>query len=333
MLDTLWQQESAEQIAARAPLQRLTWSVAEQAQVTVWVHRHDLLHPHISGNKLYKLHSILKRAAAQQQAIVSFGGAYSNHLHALAYAGSIFGVPTIGVVRGERTSSLSPTLLDAERWGMSLRFVSRLDYQDKAAAVAAAGSLPPSYLLVPEGGSSAEAIHSCQAMGLALEQVWREGRPNVRQYSDNTIAAVWCSVGTGASLSGLITSGIAVDGIVGVPALQDRNGEYLQLHSAIQEFCRPYAHKGLLPWRLRESRQGRYGRLSDELLAFMQSFEAETNVVLDPIYTARTLWTLAQAMKAGEYQQGDQVVVMHTGGLQGRRGFPDLCVEPKIICE
>lgn len=331
MFDVSWQQESAKQLAVRAPLQRLLWSVAKQAQVNVWVHRHDLLHPYVSGNKLYKLYPVLQRATAQQQAIVSFGGAYSNHLHALAYAGSILGIPTVGIVRGERRSAPSPTLIDVERWGMALRFVSRLDYQDKTAALVAAGPLPSSYLLVQEGGSSAEATHSCQAMGLSLEQAWLENNANTGEQPQKTIAAVWCSVGTGASLSGLITSGVTTDTVVGVPALQDRNGEYAQLHSAIQEFCRPYANKGLLPWRLRESHQGRYGRLSDELLAFMQSFELETGVVLDPIYTARTFWALAQALQAGEYQPGDQVVVMHTGGLQGRRGFSDLCIGPKSI--
>lgn len=271
-------------------------------QLQLWIKRDDLLHPIISGNKWRKLKYILDHALTiGADALVSMGGAYSNHLHAMAFVGENLGIKTIGYIRGERPEKFNPTLIDLETWGMELRFVSRTAYRDLR-NYKHHDSLPDleaGQYWLPEGGAIPLAL---KGVGEIIDEI------NV----DFDHLLVAC--GTGATLAGLIAKAPSKCCVSGVAAL--KGAGFLQNDV-----------KQLVPndplrchWQiLLDYHFGGFAKSSPKLNQFIQQFEARHSVPLEPVYTGKLLYAVNDLLNKGYFSSGQRIIVLHTGGLQGSR--------------
>ncbi|MES2676645.1 MAG: pyridoxal-phosphate dependent enzyme [Pseudomonadota bacterium] len=339
------------QRAKDVPMQVLQWDIAKRKDVEVIVRRDDLVDRSLSGNKFYKLFYSLQRAKKNgHQKVLSFGGAYSNHLYALAAAGRDFGFKTVGVIRGERPKYLSPMLQDVEKWGMQLHFVSRTDYcqltrqavtgmqpglKNSGLENSAQGNLEREYLehgtseygnlvrthgdfySIPEGGANSEGLRGAAVIGWAIEQQ-RKG----------DYAAICLACGTGNTVAG-VAAGVATAVTLGensVEAAKVIGFSVLKGEGDLgQQIITQQQNAGLKSnnWRLISGyHAGGYAKkLPGAVQEFQQEFERETNLLLDPVYTLKMCWGVAQLLRLNYWPRGSRLILIHTGGLQGRRGF------------
>lgn len=299
-------------VASKVPVQRVEHKTFADAGIELLVRRDDLIDPELSGNKFYKL--FFNLSIAREQGFIrllSFGGAYSNHLHALAAAGKRYGFSTIGVVRGERPVQLSPTLSDAEAWGMKLIFISRADYRDKSdqELFAELRLRHGEFYLIPEGGANLQGAQGMQLLGQALEQQLK---------GDYTAVCIAC--GTGTSLAGLAAGIDSTKSALGFSVLKGEGG----LGDAISTTYRQLrASDAIANWRLITGfHAGGYGKKHPEYLSqFWQDFERNNGIPLDPVYTVKMCWGISSLAQQGYWPRGSRIVAIHSGGLQGRRGF------------
>lgn len=291
-------------------LDQLDLPVCAEQGVSLYLLRMDSIHPQVSGNKWFKLrHNLLDAKTSGCDRVISFGGAYSNHLHALAWAGCEMGIQTLGVVRGEPEYANNPTLRDAQRWGMTLKFVSRSEYRLREDMLyhKALCSTYPGSSIVPEGGSNALAVRGFA--DLFNHDCWR-----VLPEPDLLVSAC----GTGGTLAGLIAAKPAVTGVLGIPVL--KGGAFLK-HD-IQSLLAEVGAGSVSNWQLDlDGHEGGYAKLSAELIEFMRQFEMQTKIELDPVYTGKMMFRLHKLIAQGKFSRGTKIVAIHTGGLQGRRGF------------
>lgn len=305
--------------AQTSPMQRVSYAPLDQRGISLSIKREDLLDPRLSGNKLYKLHGHVQLAQQQGASqLVSFGGYYSNHLHALAYLGRACGSRTLGLVRGHAPQSLSPTLQDCVGQGMELQFLSRLEYrhwQD--------GGHPhfPNSYIIPAGGSGPAGLSGCGAIMTAL-----------RTQADLQQATVCVACGTGTTLAGLLSNSRRGEQLLGFSAL--KLGEQLPHYKA--EISKQLASSGVAgaeqgaQWDIVDERHfGGFAKTSAQLFEFIEDFEAQTRILLDPVYTAKLLFTVVRLAEANTWPLGHQLIVIHTGGLQGRRGYAQLAVHKR----
>jgi 1-aminocyclopropane-1-carboxylate deaminase len=286
-----------------------------KAGLHLYVRRDDLVDPCQSGNKFYKLFYNLKSAQyAGATRVLSFGGAWSNHLHALAAAAGNAGLGSIGVIRGERPPRLSPTLQDAEQWGMQLVFISRQDYRQLTQVHSSL--VQKSQLLtefsdaywIPEGGSNLAGARGAKMLGWALDQQLQ-----------GDLATVCMACGTGTSLAG-VAAGTRHQ-VTGFSVLKGDGNLGANVQMLYQQLREPSA--GHDNWRLVSGfHAGGYAKQHpEELYRFWQDFEQETGLLLDPVYTLKLFWGISRLAQQGYWPEGSRLVAIHTGGLQGRRGF------------
>lgn len=280
------------------------------------VRRDDLVDPLLSGNKFYKLYWNLEEARARDlPSVASLGGPWSNHLHALAAAGYQQGIRTIGVIRGERPAELSATLRDAEALGMALCFISRDDYRQltrQADMSPLQQWLEARYgrlLLIPEGGGNVAGARGAEAMAWAIEQ---------QLGGDYQEVCVAC--GTGTTLAGVaaaLPDGKRACGFSVLKGAGKLAADISRLYRCLQPRPRPMA------WRLVSGFHGGgyAARLPAGLVDFQQRFEQEQGFLLDPVYTLKLFFAVLQLAQDGYWRRGTRLVVVHSGGLQGRRGF------------
>lgn len=271
-------------------------------QLNLWIKRDDLLHPVVSGNKWRKLKYNLDEALSLGvDTIISMGGTYSNHLHALAYTGKILGLKTIGIIRGERPALLTPTLLDMENWGMELRFVSRSDYrryrnykhwQDLP-------GLKPHQYWLPEGGATSLAL---------------KGVAELADEIDIPYDTLCVACGTGATLAGLINAVSGQISVLGFAAL--KNAGFLQ--SDVQSLLSGEFHNFEI---FHDYHFGGFAKLKPTLASFMAAFEQKNLIPLESVYTGKMLYGLYDLVAKGHFKSGQRIVAVHTGGLQGKRGY------------
>ncbi|MCO5725950.1 1-aminocyclopropane-1-carboxylate deaminase/D-cysteine desulfhydrase [Robiginitalea marina] len=284
-----------------APLQAVDLPLLSQRGVALSLKREDLRFPQLSGNKYRKLKYNLEAARNQGfKTLLTFGGAFSNHLHATAAAGRQFGFATVGIVRGEELarSPLNPTLADARANGMQLVFLSREQYRmkdDPAFLQELQHRYGPAYVL-PEGGTNALAVKGCgEILGEA----------------DQGFDLVCCPVGTGGTLAGLAQSARGRQRVQGYPALRAPG-----LETAL---------KGWIPgpgWELVPGYHfGGYGKVTRELIEFMLAFREKTGIPLDPVYTGKMVFGILEEVRLGCFPEGMRILAIHTGGLQGIRGM------------
>lgn len=313
LLPADWLEQEPEDIAQLAPVQWLDWPLIAETGVVVGIKREDLLHPQLGGNKLYKLHGHLRVVRADKHnkhnSVLSFGGAWSNHIYALAAAGESLGLSTLGVIRGEKPRIPSATLADAQAMGMQLHFVSRADYQRKrspAFLAELARHLGPFYA-IPEGGGDLLGARGAMALGRGLSRL------RLSQAFDIVCSAV----GTGSTLAGLAAGLPRSVKLYGFSVLKGEGTLADDVSQLIQQLAGDGAN-----WQLESGYHcGGYARYPDELADFVAIFESQTGIPLDPVYTAKMMLGIAQKALAGHWSAGTKVIALHTGGLQGRRGY------------
>jgi 1-aminocyclopropane-1-carboxylate deaminase len=283
-----------------SPITPINHPLLQHHNIKLSIKRDDLLHPIISGNKWRKLKYNLNDAINQQaDTLISMGGSYSNYLHALAYVGNKLNLNTIGIIRCERPAQLNPTLTDMLEWGMDLRFVSRSDYRTYRTFKKTddVPGLTPNDYWLPEGGSSQFVL---QGVGELVAEI------------NEPYDYLCVACGTGATLAGLISAN--TDQILGFAAL--KNADYLPediKQLLTQDYCN---------WQLiTDYHFGGFAKINPELVRFIQNFEQNTAIPIEPIYTGKMLYGLFDLISKGYFKSGQRIIALHTGGLQGNRGF------------
>ncbi|WP_422083542.1 1-aminocyclopropane-1-carboxylate deaminase/D-cysteine desulfhydrase [Ulvibacterium sp.] len=274
----------------------------DEKKVSLFIKREDRIHPLVSGNKYRKLkYNLVEAKEKGFDTLLTFGGAYSNHIAATAYAGEMHGFRTIGVIRGEELSEkwkLNPTLKLAKEHGMQFKFVSRNVYRNKNSTLfhnQLANEFGSHYLL-PEGGTNALAIKGCE---------------EILTPKDDDFDIVCCAVGTGGTLAGISNAALSHQQILGFPALK---GDFLQ------EDIRKFARKE--NWVLKTVYHfGGYAKVSKTLVDFINNFFRQTQIPLDPIYTGKMMFGLLDMVQNDSFKPETRILAVHTGGLQGVEGM------------
>jgi len=278
-------------------------SIDFKNNIELFIKREDQLHSIISGNKLRKLKYNLEEAKRQNKScLLTFGGAFSNHILAVAGAGNEFGFATIGIIRGEELEhkiSENPTLLRAQDLGMKFHFVTRSQYRNKE-EVTFLDSLKNKFgdfYLVPEGGTNSFAIKGCEEILTASDKSF--------------FTHITCAVGTGGTISGIINSSIEKQQIIGFSSLK---GAFLS------DVIRNFVVK--TNWSISDAYHfGGYGKVTDELIQFLNSFYSQTAIPLDPVYTGKMVFGVLDWTEKGYFPENSKILMIHTGGLQGIKGM------------
>ncbi|MBF6057056.1 1-aminocyclopropane-1-carboxylate deaminase/D-cysteine desulfhydrase [Thiomicrorhabdus heinhorstiae] len=292
------------------PLIELKAPVFNEKHLRVWVKRDDLNHPLIQGNKWHKLRlNLLQAQKHSASTLITFGGAYSNHIAATAAAAKEFGFKSLGLIRGdelaENKENWSPTLEQAALNGMQFEFLSRRDYRRRHEAdfIHTYRQRYPDGYFIPEGGSNDLAIEGLQILAQQIDAQCPDW------------SRLYCSVGTGATLAGLIrhTAYRANKQLIGVCSI--KQGDYL-IHDIRRWIGDATKHNR---WILdTEHHFGGYAKQPPELQQFMHSFQQEFSIELDPVYTAKTFKTFFEDIEQNRLPAGSQVILLHSGGLQGK---------------
>jgi len=274
--------------------------------IELYIKREDFLHPIISGNKFRKLKYNLEEAKKFGfKKILTFGGAFSNHIVAVAGAGKEFGFETIGVIRGEELIDKiqqNPSLAFAQQNGMQFHFVDRTTYRNKSdnKFIESLRDLYGDFYLIPEGGTNELAIKGCEEILTVKDK--------------STFDFVCCAMGTGGTISGIINSSNASQEIIGFSSLK---GDFLS------DVIRNFVQKE--NWNINcEYHFGGYGKVSDELIRFLNTFYQQTNIPLDPIYTGKMMFGILDLIQKDYFPANSKILAIHTGGLQGISGMNDL---------
>jgi len=270
--------------------------------ISLSIRREDLIHPFISGNKFRKLkYNLVQAKAENQDTLLTFGGAYSNHIAATAFAGKEYGFKTIGIIRGDELESkilINPTLKFAQECGMQFKFVSREAYRLKTEEDFLDNLKHEfgNFYLVPEGGTNEFAVQGC---GEILTK------------EDAVYDFVCCAVGTGGTISGLINSSLPHQKVLGFPALK---ADFLT--DEIRKFVRNDNWKLVTDYHF-----GGYGKVSSELIAFINRFYFENKIPLDPIYTGKMVFGVMDLINKDYFPEYSKILLIHTGGIQGIAGM------------
>jgi 1-aminocyclopropane-1-carboxylate deaminase len=261
-----------------------------------------LIHPTVSGNKYRKLKYNLEKVRSEHhKGILTFGGAFSNHIAATAAAGQALNIPTVGIIRGEELASkaeLNATLSYAKSCGMHLEFVTRSVYKEKTDPEYLNSLLEPfkNFYILPEGGSNGLAVKGCE---------------EILTQKDQAFDIICCAVGTGGTIAGLINASLPSQKIIGFPALK---GGFLN-----EDICKFATQSN---WELWDTYHfGGYAKVDSKLITFMNHFKAIYNIPLDPVYTAKMMYGIFDAIQIGRISKEAKVLAIHTGGLQGVEGM------------
>ena len=270
--------------------------------IGVYIKREDLIHPHISGNKYRKLkYNLIAAKNKAFDTLLTFGGAYSNHIAATAAAGNEFGFKTIGVIRGEELiekTDENPTLAFAKANNMHLHFVTREQFREKNNKnfIALLKQKFGDFYLLPEGGTNEMAIKGCEEI-LTVE--------------DKTFDIICVPVGTGGTLAGIINSSQPHQKVIGFSALK---GDFLE--SDIKNWTQK------TNWIITDKYSfGGYAKINQVLVEFINQFKKETGIPLDPIYTGKMMYGISRMIEEGKISKNSRILAIHTGGLQGISGM------------
>ena len=289
----------------QAPLQPLSLPWLATAKVEAAILRLDLIDPLVSGNKWFKLrHHLQQASVSKAPGLISLGGNHSNHLHALAAAGKRFGFATAGLLRGHAQDT--PTVRDLQALGMQLHWLGYAGYRARhdPGFWAPWQALYPGWHCIPEGGGGQAGAQGC---ALIVEQAKAQlGTLGWPDYD-----AWWLAAGTGTTLAGLVLAEAGAHRVHGALAVP--------LDHGVPETITALA--GTAGYQLHEACREGFARLDDELQAFIEQAEASTGVPLEALYTGKALMALRGQVEAGLFKPGTRLIFLHTGGLQGRRGY------------
>lgn len=291
-----------------AALQEVQLPLLAARGLQLAVLRLDQRPPGQNGNKGYKLLPWRARLdRGEGRGLLSLGGAHSNHLHALAAAGREAGFATVGLLRGEPCST--PTVQDLQACGMTLHWLGYGGYRRRHDADfwAPWQARYPDFLPIPEGGCAERAAQACAAIVAELHQgLAHLGWPDCQQ--------LWLAAGTGTTLAGVIHAAAPDWQVVGGLAVPPGHGVEATLHTLLPRATR-------LNWRLVDASRGGFGRIDAELARGMADFEGQTGIALDPLYTGKLWLALQEEIARGAVAPGSRLVLIHSGGLQGRRAL------------
>ena len=300
----------------RSENQRINLNILEEKGVKLSMKREDEIHPFISGNKYRKLkYNLIKAKDQGFKTLLSFGGAYSNHISALSYAGKKHGFKTIGIIRGEELDhdfehllKTNSTLRFAFDNGMRFKFISREKYRRKEEPefLNDMKSEFGNFYHIPEGGTNELAIKGCK---------------EILTPEDAEFDYICVSVGTGGTISGLINTALKEQTVLGFPSLK---GAFLK--EVIDE-------KTDLPdsWKLIHAYHfGGYAKINEILISFINDFYQQTTIPLDPIYTGKMMFGIIDLVKNNFFKRNSSVLAIHTGGLQGIEGMNQRLIRKKL---
>jgi 1-aminocyclopropane-1-carboxylate deaminase/D-cysteine desulfhydrase-like pyridoxal-dependent ACC family enzyme len=277
---------------------------AKKAGVNLYLKREDLIHEGVSGNKWRKLKYNLFQAREEgKKILLTFGGAFSNHIAAVAEAGALWDFETIGIIRGEKPTPLNITLRKAKEKGMRLVFVSRTEYRNKAELISKYFPDLQDTYIIPEGGTNKLALKGCSEI--------------VTQCSFKENIDYWCvACGTGGTAAGMISGLKKGQKLIAIPVLKGSfmTKEIRKLLELTGEV------KG--DWSVNDQYHfGGYAKYDSSLVKFINDFKKDFAIPLDPIYTGKLLFGVFDLVTKGFFPRGANVMVVHTGGLQGISGF------------
>tara|TARA_B100001287_G_scaffold271597_1_gene272117 strand:- start:355 stop:1242 length:888 start_codon:yes stop_codon:yes gene_type:complete len=269
-------------------------------EIELFVKRIDLLDPLISGNKFYKLkYNMLEAIRQKKKYILTFGGAYSNHIASTAFAANKFGFKSIGIIRGEMSHNLNYTLRFAKENGMKIHYISREQYRKKH-TVSFLNELKDNYksfYLIPEGGANSLAI---------------KGTEEILDKENHDY--ICCPVGTGGTISGIINSSQSHMKILGFPAMKGNNDLSTNIESWTNEknWC-----------IINNYHFGGYAKITKELIDFTMDFNFNQKIPLDVIYTSKMMYGIIDLIKKDYFPRSSSILAIHTGGIQGNIGMND----------
>ena len=288
-----------------AVVQPLAAEVGKERNVSIDVLRLDRIHPVISGNKWFKLKYHLQQAQQQhKKGILTFGGAWSNHLVATALACYQAGLKSIGIIRGEQPFVFSGTLEEVQDYNMQLQFIARDLYSNEAAIIPALQEQYPDYYIVPQGGQSPLGVQGAAEI-LQLTQI--------ESYSHVT-----CAVGTGTMLAGLVHAALPHQQVIGICSLKIPGDD----NNSLNTFVKPYAANGRNYTIFYDYHFGGYARKTGELISFMNAIFQKHDLPTDFVYTGKLLFGIMHLVQTGYFQTGSRILIVHSGGLQGNRSLP-----------
>lgn len=287
--------------------QQVILPILEEKKITLFIKREDLIHPFVSGNKFRKLKYNLQEAKKlKKKALLTFGGAYSNHIVATAVAGKLEGFKTFGIIRGDElgknlkeTLEENATLREAHKNGMKFHFVSRELYRQKSSFgfIEKMKNKWGDFYVIPEGGTNCLAVDGCE---------------EILTKEDSEFDYICSAVGTGGTIAGLIKSLKKHQRVIGFPALK---GNFLS------EEIKKYTVKNN-NWSLQKAYHfGGYAKYNEELITFINDFKKETTILLDPVYTAKMVFGILNLIKKDTFTEGTKILAIHTGGIQAIAGF------------
>lgn len=285
-----------------SPIHQIKNQLFDKKGIEVYLKRDDLIHPIISGNKWRKLKYVLQKASNENKNhLVTFGGAYSNHLLATAAAAAKFGFKSTGIVRGEEVSN--NTLFLCRLHGMQLIFVDRESYRDKPPLFDRYFADDENAFFIDEGGASAKGAKGCSELVNELTERYNH---------------IFCACGTGTTAAGII-NGVRQHNLEtqfnGIPVF--KNGEFLR--GEIDRFLtEPSSYQLHTDYHF-----GGYGKTDDRLIQFIKQFVAETGILIEPIYTGKMLYAIFDLAAKDYFKKSDRILAIHTGGIWGLLGMKE----------
>ena len=285
-----------------SPVHQIKNKLFNEQGLSVFIKRDDLIHPFISGNKWRKLKYVLQKAQVQNKIhLVTFGGAYSNHLLATAAAAAKFGFKATGIVRGEEVEN--DTLLLCKLHGMQLIFTDRDSYRDKPALFNKYFAADTEAFFIDEGGASLEAAQGCAELVDELTQPYDH---------------IFCACGTGTTAAGII-NGLQKHGLNtqfnAIPVF--KNGSFIK--NEIDKYLNTPTNYQLHT----DYHFGGYAKTNEELIHFIKQFIADTGILIEPVYTAKMLYAIYDLAAKNHFKRGSSILAIHTGGLIGLLGMKD----------
>ena len=286
------------------PIEPVYYELSGKHSATVSVLRLDTIHPVVSGNKLFKLHFFLKDAhGSSHKQVITFGGAYSNHLAATAFACYERGLSCVGIVRGERPAVLSPTLSLCIRYGMTLEFISRASYKNigHTGFLASLTKKYGAHTLIPEGGYAEKGVEGAKLI--------------MRHFDPNNFTHICCAVGTATTFAAVIAGCPPGPKVTGFNVLKnisdlDERLQHLKVKARHEHSCNGNYHFG------------GYAKKTTELVNFMNIFYQHTKIPLDFVYTGKMMFGVYDLLSKHYFPEESKILCIHTGGLQGNTSLP-----------
>ena len=295
-----------------SPLQKIEDELLRQKEITLYVKRDDLIHPHIQGNKWRKLkYNLYEARMNKQNTLLTFGGAYSNHIYATAAAAKLFHFNAIGIIRGEEPQVKSATLQFAAEQGMDLHYMDREMYRQKDDPINIESLRVQigDFYYLPEGGTNMLAL---------------DGVSEIVEEIETPFDYLCVPCGTGGTLAGLVAGLKGEKQVLGFSSLKGND----TLTPVIKKLVTDYTGQNFSNFSINfDYHFGGYAKVKPELIEFIKQFKSKFDIQLEPVYTGKMFFGLFDLIQKDYFPKGSVVVALHTGGLQGLTGYAEYFME------